>query len=111
MSDPFAPLKTWAGTSPGPWMTTCRQRDDVRDVAYYFKGRAKFAIWVATFDTTQPECDADARHVATWDPATCREVVGLLEYARDMADNDSTGHGAEFLLRLDQLNARLTAKP
>ena len=76
--DPFAPLKTWEGATPGPWDT--QVYSDAMGVGHTC-GQPWMLRRVAKCDVGMPEEMADARHIATWDPDTCREVVALLELA------------------------------
>lgn len=61
MTDRFKVLRTYEEATPGPW-----EAEDA--------GGGAFDV-AAIFAENIPE--EDARHIATWDPDLCREVVGL----------------------------------
>lgn len=106
MTDPFKPLKTYEDATPGPW-----NKDETHDGEEVFvtgqwdnPGDWDDRPIVAT--ATEGLTPGDARHIATWDPETCREVVGLLEAAyKAGALNKLPPMG--WLGRIDALLAKL----
>jgi hypothetical protein len=101
-SDPFAPLKTWDGTSPGPW------KQD-HEYSVYNEDDVMIAHAVRHAPSKYTSID-DARHIAAWCPETCREVVGLLKKAvpvmGDALPDDAAG---EWLCELGIFLSRLGA--
>lgn len=100
-ADPFAPLKTWEGTSPGPWRIDWDENS--------IRGDAGPDVVSGEAGTPYGfTCAEDACHIQVWDPDTCREVVGLLVNADSVISEWQTGDdGEEWLEQLAALLARL----
>jgi len=94
-SRPLAPLRTWEGATPGPWVESAA--DDFE--------------WVGTrqHDPTSsvPRSREDVAHIATWDPETCRKVVELLDLAYSTIKLLPTKDTRTFATKLNALLSSL----
>lgn len=104
--DPFKALRTYEGATPGPWGNYSWSGRCNIDHAPHGGAECKYdytksfggdwercvsaegEVSLISFDDWGPVLNAaDARHIARWDPETCREVVGLLEDVESMTDH------------------------
>lgn len=98
MDDPIDKLRTGKDATQGAWWAQAPMRPGALcDV------QSEEQADMIALGATGP----DAIHIARWGPQTTEAIVKLLEYARDMADNDVTGHGQEWIGRYDAFLAGL----
>ena len=105
MSDPLDVLRTYEKATPGPWLTDGNSPNGGYDV---------MASQPEGWDRMVATCDrvgsADAHHIATWDPETCREVVEILQRFRAAVVGE-VGPRNPNVMRLDALLVRIRETP
>lgn len=110
-ADRFAPLRTWTykHISPSPWRDSWDKPDDRNDFVRVSDERGCDLAdgegqGLAHFSSE------DARHIATWDPATAQEVLSLLEEAAGWVweKDPTTLEECNWSDRLHALLARVT---